>query len=222
MKDKNKKVAVQEPVKSEKKIQKAENIHKALARIQKELKAPKGQFNKFGRYNYRSCGDILEAVKPLLNGLYLIIADEVVMIGDRHYIRATAKLSNGEIMIANTAFAREALNKKGMDESQITGASSSYARKYALNGLFAIDDTKDADTEKPTTAVVKKEKLLTSSDTKVISEVLQEILNAKTEEGLKLIASKCTAGKKVGNYNEKQMGIIKDAYINKFQKLSSK
>lgn len=121
-------------------------IYNELSRIQKELKAPKGQFNKFGNYKYRSCEDILEAVKPLLGDCCLTISDDIILIGDRFYVKATAKLAlSNEDYIENSALAREALDKKGMDESQITGASSSYARKYALNGLFAIDDTKDAD-----------------------------------------------------------------------------
>ena len=118
----------------------------ALTEIQKKLKAPKNQRNSFGNYNYRSCEDILEAVKPLLKDLALIITDEIVNIGDRFYVKATVKLFNTEGEINVFGFARESLTKKGMDESQITGASSSYARKYALNGMFLIDDTKDADT----------------------------------------------------------------------------
>lgn len=116
--------------------------------VQSELKAPKGQYNSFGKYNYRSCEDILEGVKPLLNkyGLYLTIDDAVELIGDRYYIKATATLSDGDNCISTSAYARESLDKKGMDSSQVTGATSSYARKYALNGLLCIDDTKDADT----------------------------------------------------------------------------
>lgn len=117
-----------------------------LNKIQKELKAPKGQKNTFGNYNYRSCEDILEAVKPLLGHAVLTLNDEVVMIGDRFYIKATATLSDGTKSVFASAYAREAVEKKGMDVAQITGAASSYARKYALNGLFCIDDTKDADT----------------------------------------------------------------------------
>lgn len=122
---------------------------KELMEIQGRLNAPKGQYNKFGNYRYRSCEDILAAVKPLLKevGCVLTITDEVVMVGSRIYIKATAKLVNGGgEMVTTAAFAREEEAKKGMDGSQITGAASSYARKYALNGLFAIDDTKDADT----------------------------------------------------------------------------
>jgi hypothetical protein len=117
--------------------------------IQSGLKAPKNQMNNFGGYNYRSCEDIMEAVKPLLRefNVVLTVSDEMVLVGDRIYVKATATLSDGEDNISNSAFAREAESKKGMDESQITGAASSYARKYALNGLFAIDDTKDADTD---------------------------------------------------------------------------
>lgn len=124
------------------------NIQEKLLKIQNELKAPKNQRNSFGNYNYRSCEDILEAVKPLLlsNNLVLTLNDELVQIGDRYYVKATAKLFDDKGEISNTAYAREEEIKKGMDGSQITGASSSYARKYALNGLFLIDDVKDSDT----------------------------------------------------------------------------
>jgi len=123
------------------------HVYEALMNIQSELKAPKNQRNNFGGYNYRSCEDIMEAVKPLLlkNNVVLTVCDDMSVIGNRVYVKATAKLSDGEDMISNSAFAREAETKKGMDDSQITGATSSYARKYALNGLFCIDDTKDAD-----------------------------------------------------------------------------
>lgn len=124
---------------------------KKLSAVQSKLKAPKGQYNSFGKYKYRSSEDILEAVKPLLaeQGLVMLLSDDVQAIGDRYYIEATATIksveSDEEIQV--TAFAREAETKKGMDESQITGTASSYARKYALNGLFNIDDSKDADTD---------------------------------------------------------------------------
>lgn len=116
--------------------------------IQHKLKAPKGQYNSFGKYNYRSCEDILEGVKPLLkeHNLALLIDDEIVQIGERYYVKATAKITDGRECVSATAYAREPDTKKGMDESQITGATSSYARKYALNALLCIDDTKDADT----------------------------------------------------------------------------
>lgn len=123
---------------------------KELIAIQSELKVPKEQYNSFGKYKYRSCEDILEAVKPLLKAheCDLNLCDDIVLIGDRYYVKATAQITNaaGESKTA-TAFAREDLDKKGMDGSQITGTASSYARKYALNGLFCIDDTKDADTD---------------------------------------------------------------------------
>ena len=128
--------------------QSTKNIYQLLLDIQKELKAPKKQFNKFANFNYRSCEDILEAVKPLLKGCCLKLNDEVVIIGNRYYVKATVKLSkNADEFVECSAYAREPESKKGMDEAMITGAASSYARKYALNGLFAIDDTRDVDTK---------------------------------------------------------------------------
>lgn len=119
-----------------------------LNKLQAELKAPKNQRNNFGKYNYRSCEDILEAVKPLLvkYNLTMTISDDIVAVADRIYLKATATITDGTESVATVAFAREPLNKKGMDEPQITGTASSYARKYALNGLLLCDDTKDADT----------------------------------------------------------------------------
>lgn len=131
------------------------NIYEKLMNVQEELNVPKNQLNKFGGYNFRSCEDILEAVKPLLkkNKLTLQISDEIVTFGNRYYVKATATLidvedtkDNAIATIENVGYAREEENKKGMDASQVTGATSSYARKYALNGLFCIDDTKDPDT----------------------------------------------------------------------------
>lgn len=127
------------------------NIYGKLAAIQKELKAPKSQYNSFAKYNYRSCEDILEAVKPLCikNNATLILNDTVREISGRFYVVATATLADQESdgVVEADAYAREPQDKKGMDDSQITGMASSYARKYALNGLFCIDDTKDADTD---------------------------------------------------------------------------
>ena len=120
-------------------------IYSELARIQHELNAPKNLFNKFGNYYYRNAEGILAAVKPLLNGLALIVNDEPMMVGERYYIKATATLTNGEESVSATAYAREDEVKKGMDGCQLTGACSSYARKYALNALLMIDDTKDSD-----------------------------------------------------------------------------
>lgn len=144
-----------------------------------ELKAPKSQRNNFGKYNYRSAEDILEAVKPLANNYGLVpkLSDEPVMIGDWHYIKATASIKDvktGEEEVA-TAYAREPLAKKGMDESQITGTASSYARKYAMNGLYQIDDTKDADTDEYTEQVKQ-------ATPKPITKTQQQALQKRSDE----------------------------------------
>lgn len=122
-----------------------------LRSIQNELKAPKGQYNSFGKYYYRSCEDILEAIKPILtkHNCTVYLSDDLVCIGNRNYIKATVTITDNESgeSLSNTGFAREDESKKGMDGSQITGTASSYARKYAMNGMFLIDDTKDADTD---------------------------------------------------------------------------
>lgn len=121
----------------------------SIVKIQAELKAPKGQLNKFGNYRYRSAEDIIEAVKPILAkyNYYLVISDAIEHYDDRFYVKAVAALINdqNEVIVRTSGYAREEEVKKGMDAAQITGSASSYARKYALNGLFAIDDTKDAD-----------------------------------------------------------------------------
>ena len=125
------------------------SFYEKLIKVQQELKAPKSNYNKFGNFYYRSAEDILEAVKPLnaKYGLLLTLRDEPTLIGDRYYIKAIARITDGNEWHEVTAYARESASKKGMDDSQITGTASSYARKYALNGLFLIDDTKDADTD---------------------------------------------------------------------------
>lgn len=154
-----------------------------LSDIQSQLKAPKGQTNKFGGYKYRSCEDILEAVKPLLKqaDMALILSDEIIDVQDRIYVKATAQLihEDGKIVAETSAFAREAATKKGMDESQITGSSSSYARKYALNGLFAIDDTKDADTrdnrEDKNPAKQQKTETITPEQVADIEALIEEV-----------------------------------------------
>lgn len=145
-----------------------------LQEIQHRLKAPKGQYNSFGKYKYRSCEDILEAVKPILNevGCTLTLSDEVVLIGDRFYIKATAHLKGADIDETATAYAREDFDKKGMDGSQITGTASSYARKYALNGLFCIDDTKDADTDEYANQTAKKQATAPVTEPKKGKQVL--------------------------------------------------
>ena len=125
---------------------------KAVTKITQELKVPKSRENKFGGYKYRSCEDILDSVKPLLGNYLLYLSDSVETVGERIYIKATATLTDGENELSATGYAREALNKKGMDEAQVTGGASSYARKYALNGLFCIDDGRgdpDNPPEKP-------------------------------------------------------------------------
>jgi hypothetical protein len=164
-------------------------IAEKLLNIQQELKAPKNQRNNFGGYNYRSCEDILEAVKPLLkaNKCILTIDDELVNIGERYYIRATATLAdaeNAEDYYSNTAYAREAETKKGMDESQVTGACSSYARKYALNGLFCIDDVKDADA----TNTHGKEEPKAEGEVKKASAKQIELINKLVEDKKAMLA----------------------------------
>ena len=159
------------------------SVYEKLGKVQKALKAPKNQRNSFGNYNYRSCEDILEAVKPLLkaNKCTLCVRDEIEHIGDRYYIKATAAISDTETdeTAYNTAYAREEETKKGMDGAQITGTASSYARKYALNGLFLIDDTKDADTDEHAKqtgaekAEPKAEKMATAKQIEVIRKLAE-------------------------------------------------
>ena len=205
--------------KSKDTVQVTDNIFTELARIQHELKAPKGQFNKFGNFSYRSCEDILEAVKPLLNdNLFLILSDEVVQVGDRYYIKAIAKLSNGKESIEVPAFARESLDKKGMDDSQITGATSSYARKYALNGLFAIDDTKDSDIDKKKVAV-NTEKLLSGKELKALGAILQNIVNCKTADGLEKMGKTIAEDYAAKKYSDNQVKVLREAYNSKKKKL---
>lgn len=123
------------------------NTQNTLAKIQSLVKAPKGQFNNFGKYKYRSAEDIMEAVKPVINplGFWLTVSDEVVLMGNRFYIKATATLTDGTNSYSTTSYAREEETKKGMDSSQITGSATSYARKMALSGLFCLDDSRDSD-----------------------------------------------------------------------------
>lgn len=154
---------------------------KRLIEIQTKLKAPKNQYNSFGKYNYRSCEDILEGVKPLLKetGLALIITDEIISLDGRFYVKATATLydNDSKVVAVTSALAREEETKKGMDGSQVTGASSSYARKYALNGLFAIDDTKDADS---TNTHDKKEVVKPINPDEKIINALKEMLTSES------------------------------------------
>ena len=200
-----------------------ETLQEAHVRIQQSLKAPKSQYNSFSKFNYRSCEDILVAVKPLLGKFALTIDDEVVLIGDRYYIKATARLSGGKPdetgrvhAIHTSAFARESLMKKGMDEAQITGSASSYARKYALNGLFAIDDTKDDDAGKK--EEVKKE-VVSTADMKLISGILQDINNAKDMPVLEKVGAEIKEKK---DLKPVQVKVLREAYASKFQKLGKK
>lgn len=153
------------------------NIYEKLSNIQNELKCNKNQYNDFGKYAYRSCEDILEAVKPLLKKekVVLTISDELQYIGNRYYIKATATLidTESEATISNSAYAREEETKKGMDGSQITGASSSYARKYALNGLFGIDDNKDSDTTNIQSKEEKEDKKISPKQMELIQKYYQ-------------------------------------------------
>lgn len=167
------------------------NITQKLIKVQSELKAPKGQKNTFGNYNYRSAEDILEAVKPLLSeqGLLMTITDIVEQIGERYYIQAKVILTDGEDTVEVTGYARESLNKKGMDDSQITGTASSYARKYAMNGLFLIDDTKDSDSNENRT---ERENRAKKADVEAEKEQQAKIakLNTQFENGLKAAEEK--------------------------------
>lgn len=192
-------------------------IYEKLKIIQTKLKAPKSQYNKFGNYNYRSLEDITEAVKPLLDevGATLIISDEIVLIGDRYYVKATATLydvgSNENISV--TAFARESEIKKGMDDSQITGATSSYARKYALNGLFAIDDTKDTDTEeyqiKEQKDKQKQEKTNSANNTgaKIVQTQADEIRTLAEIKRVRITDIENKKGKKVEEFTPAEYAI---------------
>ena len=207
-------------------------IYKELHEIQKKLKAPKGQWNGFGKYNYRSCEDIVEAVKPLLaEGTVLLLDDEMVNIGQYNYISASATIKNETDAITATGWARESATKKGMDDSQITGSASSYARKYALNGLFAIDDTKDADTNEARNQgdnapkVTKAPKVEVSAEDKLkavtafVDGYLKQLVDVKTKDELMALQTKNNAGldsirNKYQNLNEHIIRIIKELKLN--------
>lgn len=197
------------------------NIYEKLLNIQNELKAPKGQYNSFGKYKYRSCEDILEALKPLCfkYKASLILSDKIICVGERYYVEATATLIDVEnrvekedTAVRNTALARESLEKKGMDDSQITGTASSYARKYALNGLFNIDDTKDADTDE-FNIQENKDKLI---DKKMVEGLYKSIKNNNINDNVvNLIISQYGYSKieeiKIKDY----MNIVNDFKSNK-------
>ena len=181
-------------------------IYQKLERIQKQLKAPKNQVNKFGGYNYRSCEDILEAVKHLLDGCVVTISDTIREVGGRIYVEAEATISDGVNQINVTAFAREPEDRKGMDASQITGSASSYARKYALNGLFLIDDTKDADATNDHKPEPKSKPEAKPLD---VQKVLTALKNAKSEAQLTMYFEKA-----MGMATPEQQEVIKFTYDN--------
>lgn len=201
-----------------------QKVDDLLSYLIRNLKAPKSQHNKFGNYKYRNAEDILEAVKKLLpEGAVLNISDEVQLIGDRYYIKATAKLMYKEVHLESSAFAREEENKKGMDSAQVTGSTSSYARKYALNGLFCIDDTKDADhdsqhedatkTQKTTAKKAEPkpaEKKPTEGDgipEEEFNELLNGIVNCDCPKELDELKGKLTAAKpRMTGKQAKQLG----------------
>ena len=151
-------------------------IFEKLVTIQQELIAPKNQYNSFGKYNYRSCEDILEGLKPCMAKVKaaVTVSDEIVFIGDRYYVKATATLHDAEsdASVSNTAYAREEDNKKGMDASQVTGSTSSYARKYALNGLFCIDDVKDADSRDNRQKEAEEQKKAEAEEKKIATQTI--------------------------------------------------
>lgn len=162
----------------------SKSLIEKLSKVQKNLKAPKGQFNKFGNYAYRSCEDIMEAVKPLLaaEGLAQIVSDDVIEVGGRVYVKATIKVTDGESTVENSALAREPQDQKGMNEAQITGSASSYARKYALNGMYAIDDTKDADaTNDHGKSAPVQTKTTTSTDEQKARELIKDFNNSVSQ-----------------------------------------
>ena len=174
------------------------NVYEKLQHVQEALKAPKNQYNKFGDYHYRNCEDIQEAAKPLLKEVKaaLVVGDELVLIGDRYYIKATARFIDCESTdkVENTAYARESLDKKGMDASQVTGSTSSYARKYALNGLFCIDDVKDADNQDNTGKTPSKQGKTAGASgsgksdkvTKAMIESVKSLIEMHSSKGLKM------------------------------------
>ena len=178
------------------------SIHDKLVKIQSELRVPKNNYNKFSNFYYRSAEDIQEALKPLLaeNGLTLLLSDEVVLVGTRYYIKATASLTDGKETVETEAYAREEEVKKGMDGSQISGSSSSYSRKYALNGMFLIDDTKDADTRDNKEEVKKDEqviKKISKGDEVLASRLRIKIKNVILKEDLEKLKPEITEAGKV-------------------------
>lgn len=206
-------------------------LQKKLSEIQNRLKAPKGQYNNFGKYSYRSAEDILEAVKPLNAeyGISLTLSDEVKEIGGRIYVVATATITDGSDELSVKSYAREPENKKGMDDSQITGATSSYARKYALNGLYAIDDNKDADTDEhkkqQDNAVKKQPKQQQQSTQEIDMQQVHatvegyvkelEALGVKREQVIEYVCNKHNVGNLFDIKPHILVGEIKSIYLSK-------
>ena len=161
-------------------------LEQKLMSVQNSLRAPKNQYNSFGKYYYRNAEDILEAVKPLnkKEGLLLTLSDEIIQISDRLYVKAIATISDGKSEITVCAFAREPISKKGMDDSQVTGTASSYARKYALNGLYLIDDTKDADTDeyKHVTTSEKNVRPVKKQSNQDKEQLLKQVVEEKKQQ----------------------------------------
>jgi len=198
--------------------------------VQWLLKVPKGKKNVYGGFNYRSCEDILKAAKPLLlkYRLLLILEDKLVNMGTRFYVKSVATIrdvdSEGKIVV--NGYAREEETKKGMDGSQVTGASSSYARKYALNGLFGIDDGIDSDTTNTGKTAVKKvvkiENLISDKDMKALAKFLEESTNAKNITELKKIGLRFMAGAKIGKFNKAQVQVMKKAFTGRQKLLATK
>lgn len=199
-------------------------IYEKLMHVQLTLKAPKNQYNSFGKYHYRSCEDILEGLKPCLKEVKaaVTIDDEIVEVGGRVYVKATAIFHDAESdeLIVNTAFAREPETKTGMDLAQLTGATSSYARKYALNGLFMIDDNKDADTDENKTETDARAKNTKSTVEKQLISVakINALVNKCNEDGVD--AKKICEWAKVANFNgltEKQYYYITQNWTKEFK-----
>ena len=220
---KTKKVAIQKA--KEVPVKKVLSFKEKLLNVQCELKAPKNKKNVYGGFNYRSCEDILREVKPLLQKykLLLLLDDNLVRMKERFYVKAVARIEDldSDQFMSITGYAREEESKKGMDGSQVTGASSSYARKYALNGLFGIDDGIDSDTTN-TGPAVKKENLVSATEMKALAKFLEEINNAKNIEDLKKIGTRFMTGAKVGKFNKAQVAIVKQAFTGQQKKLETK
>lgn len=160
------------------------DITKALAEVQKHIKAPKLRHNKFAGFDFRNTEDILQAVKPLLGDHVILLSDEIVLIGDRYYVKATVTFTDGKDVIERCGFAREADSKKGMDEAQVTGSASSYARKTALSGLLLLDDNRDADE-----GIVKEAPELTPEVQKEVDACLAAAQSAETQADIKALAA---------------------------------